>query len=64
MRAIGAIMGVLALGWRVGAALGPATAGFVYDATGSYAGPFGAAPLAVVASWVFFELGTARRASH
>jgi MFS transporter, OFA family, oxalate/formate antiporter len=62
MRAIGAIMGVLALGWRVGAALGPATAGFVYDATGSYAAPFGAAPLAVVVSWVFFALGTARRA--
>jgi len=61
MRAIGAIMGVLALGWRLGAALGPATAGFVYDATGSYAGPFGAAPVAVVVSWVFFALGTAPR---
>jgi predicted MFS family arabinose efflux permease len=62
MRAIGAIMGILTLGWRTGAALGPATAGFLYDATGSYATPFGAAPVAVVVSWVFFALGSSRRA--
>jgi MFS family permease len=61
MRALGAIMGILTLGWRAGAALGPATAGFLYDATGSYALPFGAAPLAVLVSWVFFALGSARR---
>jgi MFS family permease len=63
MRALGAIMGVLTLGWRTGAALGPATAGFLYDATGSYAAPFGAAPLAVVISWGFFALGSSRRAA-
>ena len=62
MRAIGAIMGVLTLGWRMGAALGPATAGFLYDATGSYAMPFGAAPIAVLVSWLFFALGSSRRA--
>ena len=61
MRAIGAIMGILTLGWRTGAALGPATAGFLYDATGSYAMPFGAAPVAVVVSWMFFALGSSRR---
>jgi len=60
MRAIGAIMGILALGWRAGAALGPAAAGFLYDATGSYGTPFGAAPFAVVVSWIFFALGTRR----
>jgi MFS family permease len=60
LRAIGAIMGVLALGWRCGAALGPAVAGFVYDATGSYAIPFGAAPVAVVVSWGLFTLATRR----
>jgi hypothetical protein len=38
---VGAIAGVLTLGWRCGAALGPAVAGFVYDATGPYAIPFG-----------------------
>lgn len=61
VRAIGAIMGVLTLGWRSGAALGPAAAGFLYDLTGSYTAPFGAAPLAVLASWGLFELGTSRR---
>jgi MFS family permease len=58
MRALGAIMGVLTLGWRTGAAVGPAAAGFLYDATGSYAIPFGAAPLAVLVSWGFFALAT------
>ncbi len=61
MRAIGAIMGVLTLGWRSGAALGPAAAGFLYDVTGSYTVPFGAAPVAVFVSWGLFALGTARR---
>ena len=60
LRAIGAIMGVLTLGWRAGAALGPAAAGFLFDSTGSYAIPFGAAPLAALASWALFALGTAR----
>jgi MFS family permease len=58
MRAIGAIMGVLTLGWRTGAAVGPAAAGFLYDTTGSYTLPFGAAPVAVVVSWGLFELAT------
>jgi MFS family permease len=61
VRAIGAVMGVLALGWRSGAALGPAAAGFLHDATGSYDVPFGTAPLAVLLSWVFFALATSRR---
>ena len=60
-RALGAILGVLNLGWRCGAALGPAAAGFLYDLTGSYAIPFGAAPLAVLASWGLFALGSSRR---
>lgn len=58
LRAIGAIMGVLTLGWRMGAALGPAAAGFLYDLTGSYAVPFGATPVAVAVSWVLFRLST------
>ena len=60
-RALGAILGVLNLGWRCGAAVGPAAAGFLYDLTGSYAIPFGAAPLAVLASWGLFALGSSRR---
>lgn len=35
-RSIGAVIGLLSLGWRSGAALGPALAGYVYDATGLY----------------------------
>jgi MFS transporter, OFA family, oxalate/formate antiporter len=56
VRAIGAIMGVLTLGWRSGAALGPAAAGFLYDATGSYAWPFGLAPAVALTSWACFAL--------
>jgi predicted MFS family arabinose efflux permease len=58
VRAIGAIMGVLALGWRCGAALGPAAAGFLYDTTGSYAIPFGAAPVVVLVAWGLFARAT------
>ena len=61
MRALGAILGVLNLGWRLGAALGPAAAGFLYDLTGSYAVPFGAAPAVALASWGLFALGSSRR---
>ena len=60
VRSIGAIMGMLTLGWRSGAALGPAVAGFLYDLTGSYTVPFGAAPLAVLVSWGLFALGSRR----
>ncbi len=60
LRAIGAIMGALTLGWRSGAALGPAAAGFLYDATGSYAVPFWTAPGLVLTSWVLFTVATSR----
>jgi MFS family permease len=61
VRAIGAIMGVMTLGWRSGAALGPAAAGFLHDLTGSYTVAFGAAPVTVLVSWVLLALGTSRR---
>lgn len=60
LRALGAIMGILTLGWRCGAAAGPALAGFLYDLTGSYRIPFGLAPLGVLLSWALFLLATAR----
>ena len=60
LAALGGILGVLALGWRAGAALGPAAAGFAYDATGSYALSFGLAPLAVAASFLLFALAVRR----
>ena len=61
-RALGAILGVLNLGWRFGAALGPVSAGFLYDATGAYTIPFGAAPVVVLVSWGLFALGSSGRA--
>ena len=61
MRALGAILGVLNLGWRFGAALGPFLAGFLYDMTGAYTIPFGAAPVVVLVSWGLFALGSSGR---
>jgi nitrate/nitrite transporter NarK len=61
MDALGAIMGILSLGWRSGAAAGPAAAGFLYDLTGSYAVSFGAAPIIVLASWALFAVASSRR---
>jgi len=63
LKALGAITGLLALGWRSGAALGPVVAGFVHDATGSYAVPFGLAPVALVLSYALFTWGSASRQS-
>jgi MFS transporter, OFA family, oxalate/formate antiporter len=60
LAALAGIVGVLALGWRAGAALGPAAAGFLYDATGSYAASFRVAPFAVVASFVLFARAVRR----
>lgn len=61
VRAIGAVMGVMTLGWRGGASLGPAAAGFVYDATGSYTLPFGAGPVVIAASFALYLVGFRRR---
>lgn len=41
-RNLGLIMGVLSAGWAIGAALGPAIAGFLFDVSGSYFIAFGA----------------------
>ena len=60
-RALGSILGVLNLGWRFGAALGPVTDGFLYDLTGAYTIPFGAAPVVVLVSWGLFALGSSGR---
>jgi len=58
VRAIGAVMGVLSLGWRCGAALGPTAAGFIYDATGTYVLAFVLAAAGLALSSAFFTLGT------
>jgi predicted MFS family arabinose efflux permease len=59
VRAIGAVMGVLSLGWRCGAALGPTAAGFIYDATGTYVLAFALAAAGLALSSAFFTFGTA-----
>jgi MFS transporter, OFA family, oxalate/formate antiporter len=61
--AIASVMSVLGLGWRSGAAVGPTSAGFVYDLTCSYTLPFGAGLLALMAAIMLFGLGTAGRKS-
>jgi MFS transporter, OFA family, oxalate/formate antiporter len=58
VRAIGAVMGVLSLGWRCGAALGPTVAGFIYDVTGTYVLAFSLAAAGLALSSAFFTLGT------
>jgi OFA family oxalate/formate antiporter-like MFS transporter len=55
------IMSVVSLGWRSGAGIGPALAGFVHDLTGSYTPSFAAALFALAAGWTLFRLGSARR---
>ena len=57
VRAIGALMGFLSFGWRCGAALGPAAAGFLYDATGSYTVAFGFGAGALAMTLASFTLG-------
>lgn len=50
-RSLGAIMGMMSAGWALGAAAGPAIAGYVYDAAENYFAAFimGAASLAIAA---------------
>jgi predicted MFS family arabinose efflux permease len=61
VKAIGAILGAMNLGWRLGAGLGPAAAGFIYDATGSYTVAFGIASAGLLMSLTLFTLGASPR---
>jgi MFS family permease len=61
LAALATIMSVVGLGWRLGAAVGPALAGFVYDLTGSYTPSFAFALAALGAGWMLFRLGAAPR---
>ncbi|MBI4330712.1 MAG: MFS transporter, partial [Chloroflexi bacterium] len=51
-RHIGAILGVITLAYTLGAAVGPVTAGFVFDATGSYTLTFAAAGAMLAGNFV------------
>jgi MFS family permease len=61
LAALATIMSVVSLGWRSGAGLGPALAGFVHDVTGSYTPSFALAVLALAAGWALFRRGSTPR---
>jgi MFS family permease len=61
LAALATIMSVVGLGWRSGAGVGPALAGYVYDFTGSYTPAFAFAVVALAAGWTLFRLGAAPR---
>jgi MFS family permease len=60
LAALATVMSVLGLGWRSGAALGPAGAGFLYDFTRSYTIPFTGGLLILGLSALLFRLATRR----
>ena len=60
LAALATVMSVLSLGWRSGAALGPAGAGFLYDLTGSYTIPFSAGLALLGVSAFLFRFVTRR----
>jgi MFS family permease len=62
LAALATIMSVVGLGWRSGAGLGPALAGFVHDLTGSYTPSFAGALVALAAGWTLFRRGSLPRA--
>ena len=64
VRAIGAISGALSLGWRIGSALGPSVAGFLYDATGSYVVAFTVAVASLGVGFVSFALSVTSPRQH
>ncbi len=61
LAALATVMSVVGLGWRGGAGLGPALAGFVYDLTGSYTPSFAFGVVAIFAGWMFFRHGSRAR---
>ncbi|MFC1980225.1 MFS transporter [Chloroflexota bacterium] len=56
MRNIGAIMGTLNVGWSLGAAVGPAMGGFMFDASGSYVTVFAIGAVTTLTAILFVAL--------
>lgn len=63
LAALATVTSVLGLGWRTGAAVGPAAAGFLHDATGSYVLPFAGAVGVLALGSALFALGARREAA-
>ncbi len=55
-RSLGAIMGMMSAGWALGAAIGPAVGGYIFDASGSYFTAFATGAAAVLISALFVAL--------
>ena len=62
MRSLGAIMGMMSGGWAIGAAVGPAVGGYVFDMSGHYSMAFAAGAAALFAAACF--IGLIRRVSN
>jgi MFS family permease len=56
MRSLGAIMGVMSVGWSLGAATGPAIGGFIFDMRGSYLTAFAVGASAMLVATLFAAL--------
>ncbi len=52
LRHVGAVMGVISIGWEAGAALSPALAGYIFDISGSYTLAFQGGMVATLAAAV------------
>ena len=55
-RSLGAIMGMMSAGWALGAAIGPAVGGYIFDASGSYFTAFATGAAAVLISALLVAL--------
>jgi MFS family permease len=55
-RSLGAIMGVMTAGWALGAAIGPAIGGYIFDMSDSYFAAFAAAAAVTLISALFVAL--------
>jgi MFS family permease len=56
MRSIGAVIGTLAASWALGAAIGPAVGGFIYDIRGSYRIAFAVGAVSSLVATLFVVL--------
>ena len=53
VQSLGEIMGVLVIGWGLGAAIGPAVGGLIFDATENYIMAFMIGALAMIVATLF-----------
>jgi MFS family permease len=56
VRSIGVLMGIIGVGWTLGAAIGPAVGGLVFDSTGNYGTAFLICAVTMVLATLFVAL--------